>query len=125
MNAKFRIAFTAAWSVLALGSAQAQSGRCDRTCLEGVMSAYLTALAAHDPGRLPVAPGVKYAENDQPLPLGAGEWQIAGSPGKYRHVFSDPQTEQVAAITTITEHGVRAIYVARLKVENQTKSQRD
>ncbi len=82
------------------------------------MSAYLTALAAHDPGRLPVAPGVKYAENDQPLPLGAGEWQIAGSPGNYRHVFSDPETGQVAAITTITEHGVRAIYVVRLKVEN-------
>ena len=123
MTATFRIAFTAAWSVLAMGSAQAQGGQdqiihCDRSCLEAMMSAYLTALAAHDPGRLPVAPGVKYAENDQPLPLGAGEWQIAGSPGNYRHVFSDPETEQVAAITTIIEHGVRAIYVARLKIEN-------
>lgn len=123
MNAKLRIAFTAAWSLLALGSAQAQSGLCDRTCLEGVMSAYLTALAAHDPGRLPVAPGVKYAENDQPLPLGTGEWQVAGSPGKYRHVFSDPQTGQVAAITTITEHGVAAIYVVRLKVEHEKISE--
>ena len=61
---------------------------------------------------------MKYAENDQPLPLGTGEWQIAGTPGKYRHVFSDPQAGQVAAITTITEHGVGAIYVVRLKVEN-------
>jgi|SRR5665213_848997 len=123
MNARFGIAFTAAWSLLALGSAQAQSGLCDRTCLEGVMSAYLTALAAHDPGRLPVAPGVKYAENDQPLPLGTGEWQIAGTPGKYRHVFSDPQTGQVAAIATITEHGVAAIYVVRLKVEHEKISE--
>ena len=118
MNAKFRIAFTAAWSLLALGSAQARSGRCDRTCLEGMISVYLTALAAHDPARLPAAPGVKYAENDQPLPLGAGEWQIAGPPGKYRHVFADPQSGQVAAITTIAEHGVGAIYVVRLKVQN-------
>ncbi|HTR39762.1 MAG TPA: hypothetical protein VMH80_28000 [Bryobacteraceae bacterium] len=88
-----------------------------------MISAYLTALAAHDPGRLPVAPGVKYAENDQVLPLGSGEWQIAGSPGKYRHVFSDPESGQVAAITTITEHGVRAIYVVRLKVENRKISE--
>jgi len=118
MDVKFRIAFTAAWSIVALGSAQARNGPCDRTCLEGMMSAYLTALAAHDPGRIPVAPGVKYAENDQPLPLGAGEWQVAGPPGRYRHMFADPKSGQVAAITTISEHGTRLIYVARLKVEH-------
>jgi hypothetical protein len=83
-----------------------------------MVSTYLTALAAHDPGRLPTTPGVKYAENDQVLPLGAGEWQIADAPGKYRHVFAYPESKQVAAITTITEHGVAAIYAIRLKVEN-------
>ena len=122
MHAKL-IAFAAACLVCAPVSAQAQTGSCDRNCLEGMISAYLAALAAHDPGRLPVAPGVKYAENDQVLPLGSGEWQIAGSPGKYRHVFSDPESGQVAAITTITEHGVRAIYVVRLKVENRKISE--
>ncbi|HTW66708.1 MAG TPA: hypothetical protein VME17_18940 [Bryobacteraceae bacterium] len=111
-----RIAFAAAWSIGALGSAQAQEARCNRTCLEGMISTYITALAAHDPGRLPVAPGVKYAENDQVLPLGTGEWQVAGQPGRYRHIFSDPQSGQVAAITTLTEHGVALIYVVRLKV---------
>ncbi len=116
MNAECRIALL----LLALSSASAQvtqSNRCDRACLEGMMSGYLTALAAHDPSRLAVTPGVKYAENDQPLALGKGEWQVAGAAGKYRHVFSDPDTGQVAAITTITEHGVAAIYVVRLKVE--------
>ncbi|HUA19735.1 MAG TPA: hypothetical protein VMB25_13390 [Bryobacteraceae bacterium] len=111
-----KIVAVAACSVCALVSAQA--GPCGRTCLEGMLSAYLTALTAHDPGRLPVATGVKYAENDQVLPLGEGEWQIAGPAGKYRHAFSDPESGQVAAITTITEHGVRAIYVVRLKVED-------
>ena len=120
MNAKCGVAVVAVLSVLTMGSAEAQvtqSNRCDRTCLEGMVSSYLTALAAHDPGRLAVTPGVKYAENDQPLALGKGEWQVAGATGKYRHVFSDPETGQVAAITTITEHGVAAIYVVRLKVE--------
>ena len=123
MNARLGIAVAAAGLVLTLGTAQAQSGRCDRTCLEEMMSSYLTALAAHDPARLPVTSGVKYVENDQILPLGAGEWQIAGRPGKYRHVFSDPQSGQVAAITTITEHGVGVIYVVRLKVDNSKLSE--
>ncbi len=98
--------------------AQAQTKQCDRACLEGFVSNYLAALAAHDPSRLPLEPGVKYVENDQPLRLGSGEWQMAGAPGKYRHVFSDPQAGQVGAITTIQEHGVAAIYVVRLKIRN-------
>lgn len=112
-----------AWPVLALSSAHAQGGACDRACLEGMVSTYLTALAAHSPGKLPVTPGVKYVENDQPLPLGTGEWQIAGAPGKYRHVFADPGAGEVGAITTITEHGVGAIYVVRLKVEKNRISE--
>ncbi len=109
---------TAAVAAFVLTPARAQSRTCDRACLEGMASAYLSALAAHDPSRLPLAPGVKYVENDQPLPIGAGEWRIAGAPGKYRHVFSDPQAGQVGAITTLTEHGVGVIYVLRLKVAN-------
>jgi hypothetical protein len=118
LNSRFRIAFFAAWALLAAGSAAAQSGRCDRACLEGMVATYMSALMAHDPAKLPVAAGVRYAENDQVVPLGKGEWQIAESPGKYRHVFADPQSAQVAAITTIKEHGVGAIYVVRLKVAN-------
>jgi hypothetical protein len=118
MKATLGIAFTAACYLLGLVSAQGQNSQCDRTCLEGMVSTWMAALTTHEPGRLPTAPGVKYAENDQPLPLGAGEWQIAGTPGKYRHVFADPQSGQVAAITTIAEHGVGAIYVVRLKLQN-------
>lgn len=118
MNATLRIAVVAACLAATLGAADARNGRCDRVCLEGMVSTYLTALAAHDPARLPAAPSVRYAENDQVLPLGKGEWQIAGAPGKYRHVFSDPETGQVAAITTIAENGARVIYVVRLKLRN-------
>lgn len=118
MNAKFSAAFAVVCPLLMSSFVQAQNGACGRACLEGVMSSYLTALAAHDASKLPVTPNVKYVENDQVVALGKGEWQIAGAPGHYRHVFSDPQSGQVAAITTITEHGVGAIYVVRLKVEN-------
>lgn len=117
MPAMFRIVFIAACSTLLLGSASAQTGRCERACLEGFIATYMSALSAHDPARLPTTVRVKYAENDQILPLGAGEWQIAGAAGKYRHIFADPQSGQVGAITTLTEHGVGLIYVVRLKVE--------
>lgn len=118
MTIRLRIAIAAALPLFTLAPAQAQSAPCDRACLEDMISNYLTALAAHDPGRLALAPGVKYVENDQPLALGTGEWQVAGPAGKYRHVFADPQGGEVAAITTIMEHAVRVIYVVRLKLAN-------
>src|SRR5215471_2048594 len=118
MNLRPKVASAAVCLLFAAVSSEAQSTNCDRACLEGMVTTYLEALAAHDPGRIPTASAVKYAENDQPLALGTGEWKIAGPPGKYRHVFADPQTGQVAAITTFTEHGVAAIYVVRLKVQN-------
>jgi hypothetical protein len=111
-------AFVVAASVL-LRSVQAQDAACNRTCLEGVMSDYLNAFAAHDPSPLSLAPFLLYIENDQVIPIGIGEWVVVGSIGNYRHVFSDPQAGQVAAITTITENGAGTIYIVRLKVANR------
>jgi CBS domain-containing protein len=109
--------FAAACLVLSIASGQAHNTTCDRQCLEDVVSQYLTALTAHDPSTLPTTADVKYVENSQILPLGTGEWNVAGALGKYRHVFADPKSRQVAAITTMTENGVGLIYVVRLKIE--------
>jgi hypothetical protein len=100
-----------ACAMVALGSVQAQTTTCDRACLEDMMSAYLSAwrLTSREGWR-------EVSENDQALALGSGKWQVAGPPGKHRHVFADPQAGEVAAITTIPEHGVAAIYTVRLKV---------
>lgn len=117
MRVLIQTALAAAVSVVA-SSAQGQAVACNRTCLENQMSDYLTALAAHDPSPLPLAPFALYTENDQVIPIGNGEWQVVGSLGKYRHIFSDPQSGQVAAITTITENGLGAIYIVRLKIDN-------
>lgn len=106
---------------LALGLVSAQTKTCDRSCLEGLVSKYLIALAAHDPSQISTTPGVKYVENGQILPLRVGEWSIVNSLGKYRHIFSDPDAGQVAVITTIVENGVGAIYITRLKVEADQK----
>ncbi len=125
MELGLRMVAIAVWSAFALRAAAAatplQSAACDRACLEGHVSEYLTSLAAHDPSRLATTPNIKYVENDQFLPLGSGLWAIASSPGKYRHVFADPEAGQVSAITTINENGVAVIYILRLKVQSDGK----
>ncbi|KAI2623959.1 hypothetical protein GGS26DRAFT_565293 [Hypomontagnella submonticulosa] len=120
MIASVRTAIGAGLSVLALSSV-VSAERCERSCLEGIISDYLSALVAHDPSSLPTTPDVKYVENDQIVPLGTGEWHIIESLGKYNHTFSDPEAGQVATITTVTENGVGAIYLVRLKVEEDGK----
>ncbi|KAK3937990.1 hypothetical protein QBC46DRAFT_441861 [Diplogelasinospora grovesii] len=103
--------------VLALTSIQVLGQTCDRACLETILSDYLTALVSHDPSRLPTTSDVKYVENDQMLPL-------ANSLGTYRHIFSDPVSSQVAAITTLMEKTVRIIYIVRLKLSPVPAAQR-
>ncbi|KAF2266934.1 hypothetical protein CC78DRAFT_594760 [Lojkania enalia] len=118
MRPFFTILVTAASWIVTIASAQDEAPSCDRLCLEGILSDFLNAMVAHDPSRLPTTPDVIYVENSQKLKLGEGEWKIAGKLGKYNHVFSDPESRQVAAITTMTENGVGIIYVVRLRVED-------
>jgi hypothetical protein len=90
---------------------------CDRACLEGIAASYLEAMAAHDPSRAPLAPGVKYAQDNVPLTIGQALWATASGLGKYRHYFADPERGDVGLITVVYENGVGAILIVRLKVE--------
>ncbi len=92
----------------AVAGAQA-ADTCDRACLEGEVGQYLTALAARDPKQLPGYQRIRFVENDQLLKIGEGTWGTIDGLGTYRHIFSDPQTGHVAAITTVKENGVPAI----------------
>jgi hypothetical protein len=90
---------------------------CDRACLEGIAASYLDAMVAHDPSRAPLAPGVKYAQDNVPLSIGQALWATASGLGKYRHYFADPERGDVGLITVVYENGVGAILIVRLKVE--------
>ena len=107
-------ALTAAVLALA-GSASAQPA-CGRACLVGTMDRYLAALAAHDPGRLKVAPDVRFTEDGAPMKLGDGLWQTIGSLGPFRLDFDDPQGCQAGALVTVQENGATALMALRLKV---------
>src|SRR5215831_12607802 len=90
---------------------------CDRACLEGVATRYLEAMAADDPSKAPLAPNVKYAQDNVPLKVGQALWATASGLGKYRHFFADPERGDVGAIAVVYENGVGAILIVRLKVE--------
>jgi hypothetical protein len=64
MKTVLALTATAALLVLATaGPAAAQSGACDRKCLEGFVDRYLDAVVQHDPKAVPLAANVRFTEN--------------------------------------------------------------
>ena len=81
------VCFTVKWFAIAAGCAlilsalasrtmaqaaktMAAKPQCDRACLEGIASRYFDAMVAHDPSKAPLAPDVKYAQDNVPLKIG-------------------------------------------------------
>jgi hypothetical protein len=106
-------------AVLPSGAFAAAKPACDRACLEGLVGKYLDALVAHDPSRLPADRSMRFVENNQPLKLGQGTWSSVTGLGVYRHIFSDPETGQAAAIVTVKEGDTPAIMDLWLKVQDR------
>jgi len=85
------------------GSARAQSGACDRACLEGFVDRYLDALVKHDPSTVPLSASVRFTENGQRLAIGDALWRSMKSKGTYRLFVSDVDAGEVAFIGTVNE----------------------
>jgi hypothetical protein len=90
---------------------------CNRACLENLATAYLNALVAHDPSRLPLAKDVKYTENDQVMDVGDGFWSTATAVGHFRLCFSDLVMEQIGCMVTMHESDHFVIMAMRLRVQ--------
>jgi hypothetical protein len=102
--------------IAAHDAAAQASAACDSACLKGFVDGYFTALASHDPAKLPVAAEVKYTENGRVLALGEGFWHTAGAPIDYRDYVLDPETGGAAAFTALKEYDGIAQVFLRLKV---------
>jgi len=126
MSKNFRVrsgALLIASLLLAAAVARADEAACDRTCLKGLMSQYLSALVAHDPSRLPATRDVKFTENTNRLALGDGLWQTADSLGTFQFYIEDPASHQAAFYGTVKENGVTALLAARLKERGRRVSE--
>ncbi len=102
-------------AAIAACSARASSG-CGRACLADLADRYLASLVAHDAGRLPLAPHVRYTENGQVLDLHDGLWGTATGLGTYRNVFADPKDGEVIVYAVVHEHAYLDLLATRLRV---------
>jgi hypothetical protein len=94
---------------------------CNRGCLRGFITQYLTAMVAHNPGGLPVAADVRFTENSRVVKLGDGLWQTASGLGTYRQDILDVPQATAASQVVIEESGNPALLVLRLKINSHKK----
>src|SRR5262245_31754509 len=76
---------------------------CDKACLSAIADQYLTALAAHDPAKAPMAPGAKFTEQAQPLAVGEGQlWKLTvDGPSTFKIPVPDPVAGQIGMIVML------------------------
>ena len=94
----------------------AESGPCDRACLEQIADQYLAAMVAHDPAKAPLAKDLVFTENTVRLPPTEGLWFTASGLGDFKFTIADLQTGQVAWTGVVKEHGKPVLLSVRLKV---------
>ena len=92
---------------------------CDRACLEGFVNQYLDALVARNPYSLPLAPKVKFTENEQVIPLGEGIWGTASGLGTYKLIVADAQSGEVGFLGTLRENDAPVAFALRLKIDHR------
>jgi hypothetical protein len=90
---------------------------CDRATLLGHVDAYLDALVARDPSRLPWADEVVFTEQNVQLAVGDGLWGTISGRRDYNLTFADPKSGQAGWIGLVEEHGVPGIMALRLRIE--------
>ncbi|HVV47383.1 MAG TPA: hypothetical protein VHC72_19365 [Bryobacteraceae bacterium] len=100
-------------------NAFAQTGQCNRACLNKMVDSYLAAVVAHDPRRAPIATDAKFVENTVPMKPGEGLWKTASeAPTTFRIYVPDPVSGQVGFIGMMKEQGKPIQLGLRLKVRN-------
>lgn len=92
--------------------------RLTRAELETMVEAYLDALLAKDPSRLPWAENVVFTENNVQLTIGDGLWNTIGARRSYDLKAADAETGQASWFGVIEESGHPAIMALRLAVRD-------
>ena len=93
-------------------------GPCTRELLGEVTDLYFVALAAHDPGMLPLADNVKFTENGATRELGAGLWEGAGTL-VYKHSALDTASCSSVSESVVPEGDIDLPVGLRLQLSGQ------
>ena len=90
---------------------------CNRACLLGFVHDYMAALGKRNTAGLPLAPGLRFTENNVEMPLGKGGiWATATGIASTALEAADTQRGEAAWIGAVDEHGSPVYYGMRLKV---------
>jgi hypothetical protein len=118
MRAVIRVSlFIASISIiLGLAAPATAAPSCDRECLREIMTKYLDAVIAHNPGNLPVAQNVRFTENCVDAKLGEGIWKTASKLTPYRMDIMDVPQGVVGTHSVIEEGQNTILLLVRLKV---------
>ena len=97
--------------------ALASAADCNRACLTGLITQYVTALLAHKPAQLPLAANVRFTEDSKDLALGAGLWKTVTGNGGFRQDYIDVRDQIAAAHITLLEGKTPVLYSLLLRVQ--------
>ena len=96
---------------------------CDRECLKGFVTQYLDAMAARNPGALPVAANLKFTEDSKELKLGEGMWKTFTKLAGYRRDILDVKQGVAVSFLVAEANPSPTLYVIRLKIEDKKVSE--
>lgn len=111
------MASMAALLALAFVTTPAQAEDCDRACLGNLVTQYVDAVLAHDPGRLPLAEKVDYTEGGRSVALGEGAWKSITGKGTFRHDYLDTKRQVAAAHIHFLEGEIPVLMSVALHVD--------
>ncbi len=94
-----------------------EAAGCDRECLTSVVARWLDALTTKRRDAMFEAPGLRYTENGQVLPVGKGIWSTITAVSAERRVAVDAGSGTAGVLVGITENDVPGAVAARLKVQ--------
>jgi hypothetical protein len=114
-----RFIAASAWALTALfvSDVGAQSGRCDKTCLENIADQYRGAYAKRSPAGLPLARNVRFSENGVEMKFPDASWDTVTRDLGPVLTLSDTKTGNVGIYTAIMQNDTPGFLAVRLKVQ--------
>src|SRR5579862_3995283 len=100
-------------------STTVRAADCDRDCLRGIITQYLTAMTSHSPKSLPLADKARFTEDTVDMKLGEGLWKGASKVLAHRQDILDVREGVAASQVTVEENGMPVMLMLRLKVANK------
>ncbi len=98
----------------------ASQGECNRDCLYAFVDKFFDAMLSRCTCNLPMAPGVKYTENELPVKAGDGMWKTYSGRGTYRVYLADPVNGEAGYYGDIHEDAglLEGVMALRIKVKD-------